>query len=180
MSRQIERYKSEVLPAMRERFGYANALAVPRVTKIVVNIGVGNAHEDKARLEQGQHDLPIITGQAPAVTVAKRSVASFKIREGYPVGLKVTLRGRRMYEFLDRLMSIAIPRLRDFRGLSAKSFDGRGNYSMGVGEQLVFPEIKVDDVQVVQGMDIAICTTAKTDEEALELLRLFGMPFQRS
>ena len=165
---------------MRERFRYGNDMAVPRLTKIVVNTGVGNAHDDKARLEQGQRDLPIITGQVPAVTRARTSVANFKIREGYPVGLKVTLRGRRMYEFFDRLVSIAIPRLRDFRGLSAKSFDGRGNYSMGIGEQLVFPEIKVDDVQVVQGMDIAICTTAKTDEEALELLRLFGMPFQRS
>ena len=165
---------------MRERFGYTNTLAVPRLDKIVVNMGVGNAHEDKARLEQGQADLPLITGQKPAVTRAKRSVASFKIRDGYPVGLKVTMRGRRMYEFLDRLMSIAIPRLRDFRGLSTSSFDGRGNYSMGVGEQLIFPEIKVDDVQVVQGMDITIVTTARTDEEALELLRLFGMPFQRS
>ena len=180
MSRQIERYRSEVVPAMRERFGYANLLAVPRLEKIVVNIGVGNANEDKTRLEQGQADLAAITGQAPVVTRAKRSVAGFKIREGYPVGLKVTLRGRRMYEFLDRLMSIAIPRLRDFRGLSTRSFDGRGNYSMGIGEQLVFPEVKVDDVQVVQGMDVTICTTAHTDEEALELLRLFGMPFQRS
>ena len=180
MSRQRERYKSEIIPAMRERFGYANVMAVPRLDKIVVNMGVGNAHDDKARLEQGQRDLPCITGQAPVVTKAKRSIAQFKIREGYPVGLKVTLRGRRMYEFLDRLISIAIPRLRDFRGLSTKSFDGRGNYSLGIGEQLVFPEVKVDDVQVVQGMDVCICTTARTDEEALELLRLFGMPFRLS
>lgn len=161
-----------------ERFGYANRLAVPRLAKIVVNMGVGNAREDKTRLEQGQRDLAALTGQAPAVTRAKRSVAGFKIREGYPVGLKVTLRGGRMYEFLDRLVNIAIPRLRDFRGLSTRSFDGRGNYSLGIGEQLVFPEVKVDDVQVVQGMDITLCTTAQRDEEALELLRLFGMPFR--
>lgn len=178
MSRQLERYRSEIVPAMQERFGHANVMAVPRLEKIVVNMGVGNAHEDKARLEQGQRDLAAITGQAPVVTRARRSVAQFKIREGYPVGLKVTLRGRRMYEFLDRLISIAIPRLRDFRGLSTRSFDGHGNYSMGIGEQLVFPEVSVDDVQVVQGMDITICTTARTDEEALELLRQFGMPFR--
>lgn len=180
MSRQIERYKTEIIPAMRERFGYANVMAVPRLDKVVVNMGVGNAREDKTRLEQGQRDLAAITGQAPIVTKARRSVAQFKIREGYIVGLKVTLRGRRMYEFLDRLISIAIPRLRDFRGLSTRSFDSHGNYSLGIGEQLVFPEVKVDDVEVVQGMDITICTTARTDEEALELLRQFGMPFRRS
>jgi len=178
VSRQLVRYRTEIIPAMREKFGYPNVMAVPRLEKIVINMGVGNAHDDKARLEQGQRDLPTIAGQAPVVTLARRSVAQFKIREGWACGLKVTLRGRRMYEFLDRLVSIAIPRLRDFRGLSAKSFDGHGNYSMGIGEQLVFPEVKVDDVQVVQGMDVTICTTALTDEEALELLRLFGMPFR--
>lgn len=180
MVRLLERYRNEVVDAMVERFGYANRLAVPRLDKIVVNIGVGNAHEDKTRLEQGQKDLPAITGQNPIVTRAKRSIAAFKIRDGYTVGLKVTLRRIRMYEFLDRLSSIAIPRVRDFRGLSSKSFDGRGNYTLGITEQLIFPEVGIDDVAIIQGMDITICTTAKTDEEALELLRLFGMPFQRS
>jgi len=180
MARLIERYSAEVVPKMMERFGYTNRMAVPRLDKIVVNIGVGNGSEDKTRLEGGLRDLALITGQRPAITRARTSVAAFKIREGYPVGLKVTLRGRRMYEFLDRLTSIAIPRLRDFRGLLTSSFDGRGNYSMGIGEQLVFPEVRVDDVQVVQGMDITVCTTARTDEEAFELLSLFGMPFRRS
>jgi len=180
MARLLERYNSEIIPRMTERFGYKNRLAVPRLEKIVVNMGVGNAREDKTALEQGQKDLAAITGQRPVVTRARRSIAAFKIRQGYPVGLKVTIRGRRMYEFLDRLLNVAIPRLRDFRGLSTRSFDGRGDYSLGVGEQLIFPEVKVDDVQVVQGMDITICTTAKTDEEAFELLSLFGTPFRRS
>ena len=180
MSRQHERYRNEIVAKMQERFGYKNRMAVPRLDKVVVNMGVGNAHEDKTRLEQGMRDLATIAGQKPAVRQAKRSVANFKIREGYPVGIKVTLRGVRMYEFFDRLISVAIPRLRDFRGLSPKAFDHSGNYSLGIGEQLVFPEIKVDDVQVVQGMDITICTTGHTDEEALELLRLFGMPFRPS
>ena len=180
MARVLDRYTSEIVPKMMERFGYTNRMAVPRLEKIVVNMGVGNSSEDKARLEQGQRDLAAITGQRPLVTRARVSVAAFKIREGFAVGLKVTLRGRRMYEFIDRLIAIGIPRLRDFRGLSTSSFDGRGNYSMGIGEQLVFPEIRVDDVQVVQGMDITICTTARTDEEALELLTQFGMPFRKS
>ena len=180
MARLRERYKTEIVRKMMERFGYTNHMAVPRLEKIVVNMGIGNGQEDKARLEQGTRDLCTITGQRPVVTRARVSLAEFKIRQGYNVGLKVTLRGSRMYEFLDRLASIAIPRLRDFRGLSTDSFDGRGNYSMGVGEQLVFPEIRVDDVQTVQGMDITIVTTAHTDEEALELLALFGMPFRRS
>jgi large subunit ribosomal protein L5 len=180
MARLLERYKSEIADGMIERFAYKNRMAVPRLEKIVVNMGVGNAHDDKARLEQGQRDLPLITGQIPVVTRARRSIAAFKIRDGYPVGLKVTLRRTRMYEFLDRLTSIAIPRVRDFRGLSSKSFDGRGNYSLGITEQLVFPEVRVDDAPVVQGLEITICTTARTDEEALELLRLFGMPFRRT
>ncbi|MFP4055938.1 MAG: 50S ribosomal protein L5 [Candidatus Brocadiia bacterium] len=180
MSRLLERYHSEVIPRMTERFGYTNRLAVPRLEKIVLNMGVGNAREEKSRMEQAQAALAAISGQAPAVTRARRSVAAFKIRSGYPVGLKVTLRGRRMYEFLDRLISTAIPRLRDFRGLPTSAFDGRGNYSLGIGEQLVFPEINADDVEVVQGMDITVCTTAKTDEEALELLSHFGMPFRRT
>jgi large subunit ribosomal protein L5 len=180
MARLLERYNTEIIPTMMERFGYRNRLAVPRLEKIVVNTGIGNGNEDKTRLEEGLRDLALITGQRPLVTQARRSVAAFKIRQGYPVGLKVTLRGRRMYEFFDRLTSVAIPRLRDFRGLPRSSFDGRGNYSLGVGEQLVFPEVRVDDVQVIQGMDVTVCTTAKTDEEAFELLSLFGMPFRRS
>ncbi|HUT34833.1 MAG TPA: 50S ribosomal protein L5 [Planctomycetota bacterium] len=180
MPRLLDRYKTDIVPKMMERFGCKNRLAVPRLDKIVLNMGVGNTQEDKTRLEQGLRDLTAITGQRPAVVKARKSVAAFKIREGVQVGIKVTLRGRRMYEFLDRLVSVAIPRLRDFRGLSTSSFDGRGNYSLGVGEQLVFPEVKVDDVQAVQGMDITVCTTARTDEEGLALLELFGMPFSRS
>jgi len=180
MARLLDRYRNEITPQMMARFGYKNRMAVPRVTKVVLNMGIGNSQEDKARLEQGLRDLAAITGQRPAVQKARKSVAEFKIREGVAVGLKVTLRGLRMYEFLDRLISAAIPRLRDFRGLSTTSFDGRGNYSMGIGEQLVFPEVKVDDVQVVQGMDITMCTTARTDEEASALLSLFGMPFSKS
>lgn len=180
MARLRDRYHSEIVGKMVERFAYTNRLAVPRLDKIVVNMGIGNGNEDKTRLEEGQRVLALVTGQRPVVTRARQSVAAFKIREGYAVGLKVTLRGLRGHEFLDRLVSIAIPRIRDFRGLSTRSFDGHGNYSLGVTEQLIFPEIRVDDVQVVQGMDITICTTARTDEEALELLSLFGMPFRRS
>jgi large subunit ribosomal protein L5 len=178
MARLLEQYRNEVIDAMVERFDYKNRLGVPRLEKIVVNMGVGNASDDKAAMEQAQQDLPLITGQAPVVTRARQSIAAFKVRAGNPVGLKVTLRRERMYEFLDRLISTAIPRVRDFRGLNAKSFDGRGNYSMGVNEQLIFPEIHGDDVEVIQGMDITICTTAETDEEAHELLRLLGMPFR--
>jgi len=180
MSRLLEKYRNEIVPAMMERFGYKNRMAIPRLDKIVINIGVGNTHEDKTRLEQGLRDLAAITGQRPLITKARQSIAAFKIRQGVPVGLKVTLRGPRMYEFLDRLISVAIPRLRDFRGLSTSAFDGRGNYSFGIAEQLVFPEVKADDVQVVQGMDITVCTTARTDEEAFALLGLFGMPFSKS
>ncbi|MBM4030217.1 MAG: 50S ribosomal protein L5 [Planctomycetes bacterium] len=180
MARLLERYKTEIVPKMMERFGYKNRLAVPRITKIAINVGVGNSHDDKTRLEQAVRDLTAITGQRPATVQARKSVAAFKIREGFHVGVKATLRGTRMYEFLDRLVSAAIPRLRDFRGLSTTSFDGRGNYSLGIGEQLVFPEVKVDDVQAVQGMDVTLCTTARTDEEAFALLTLFGMPFSRS
>lgn len=180
MARLLERYKTDIAPKMMERFGYKNPLAVPRLTKIVINMGIGNAHEEKARLEQGLRDLTAITGQRPAVTKARKSIAAFKLRAGFEVGLKVTLRGNRMYEFLDRLVSVAIPRMRDFRGLPTTSFDGRGNYSFGIGEQLVFPEVKVDEVQAVQGMDITVCTTARSDEEAFALLSLFGVPFSRS
>ncbi|MBM4037448.1 MAG: 50S ribosomal protein L5 [Planctomycetes bacterium] len=180
MPRLLDRYKTDVVPKMMERFGYKNRLAVPRLDKVVLNMGVGNTHDDKTRLEGALRDLAAISGQRPATMKARKSVAAFKIREGVPVGVKVTLRGHRMYEFLDRLISVAIPRLRDFRGLSTASFDGRGNYSLGIGEQLVFPEVKPDDVQAVQGMDITVCTTARTDEEASALLGLFGMPFSRS
>jgi large subunit ribosomal protein L5 len=180
MSRLIERYQKDVVGGMMQRFGYKNRLAVPRLSKIVVNIGVGNASEDKARLDQAKKDLTAIAGQAPTVAKARISVAAFKIREGNPIGVKVTLRRTRMYEFLDRLTSTAIPRVRDFRGLNPQGFDGRGNYNFGVTEQLIFPEIHADDVQVVQGMNVTICTTAKTNEEALELLTLFGMPFRKS
>ncbi len=183
MARLLERYKNEIVPKLMERFGYKNRLAVPRLDKIIVSMGIGNGREDKTRLEQGIRDLALITGQRPAVRRARTSVAAFKIRRGYPVGLMVTLRGRRMYEFLDRLVSVAIPRLRDFRGLSTSAFDGHGNYSLGIGEQLVFPEVNVDEVEVVQGMNITICTTARgrrADEEALELLSELGMPFRRS
>ena len=180
MPRLFDRYKTDIVPKLVERFGYKNAMAAPRLDKVVLNMGVGNSHEDKARLEQGLRDMTAITGQKPAVVKARKSVAAFKIREGVEVGIKVTLRGARMYEFLDRLISVAIPRLRDFRGLSTSSFDGRGNYSLGIGEQLVFPEVKADDVKVVQGMDITVCTTARTDEEASALLTLLGMPFSRS
>jgi len=183
MARLLERYKNEIVPKLMERFGYTNRLAVPRLEKIVVSMGIGNGREEKTRLEQGMRDLALITGQRPTVRRARRSVAAFKIRRGYPVGLMVTLRGRRMYEFLDRLVSVAIPRLRDFRGLPTSAFDGHGNYSLGIGEQLVFPEVNVDEVEVVQGMNITICTTARgqrADEEALELLSELGMPFRRS
>jgi large subunit ribosomal protein L5 len=180
MARLIERYRNEVVAGMMQRFGYKNRLAVPRIEKIVLNIGVGNASEDKARMEQATKDLALIAGQAPSIAKARHSVAAFKIREGNPIGVKVTLRRTRMYEFLDRLVSTAIPRIRDFRGLNPQSFDGRGNYNFGVTEQLIFPEIHADDVQTVQGMNVTICTTAKTNEEALELLTLFGMPFRKS
>jgi len=180
MARLLERYQNEIVPALMQQFGYKNRMATPRLEKIVLNMGIGNGHDDKARLEQGVRDLMAITGQRPVIVRARKSVAAFKIRQGFEVGLKVTLRGTRMYEFLDRLISVAIPRLRDFRGLSTSSFDGRGSYSFGIGEQLVFPEVKVDEVQVVQGMDITLVTTARTDEEGLALLSLFGMPFSRS
>ncbi len=174
-----ERYKSEVLPAMRDRFGYKNDMQVPRLTKIVVNMGEGEgAHNPKA-IQGAMTDLSIITGQKPKLNRAKKSIAGFKLRTGMSVGCKVTLRGDRMYEFLDRLMSIAIPRVRDFRGLNPNSFDGRGNYSMGFDEQLVFPEIDYDSIDQVRGMDISIVTTAETDEEARTLLSIFGMPFKK-
>ena len=179
MPRLKELYKQSVVPAMMEKFGYKNPMEVPRLHKVVVNMGVGDARENPRFLEAAMEDLAAITGQKPVVTVAKKSVASFKVRAGMKIGCKVTLRGDRMYEFLDRLFNAALPRVRDFRGTSPKSFDGRGNYALGIREQLIFPEINYDKVEKVRGMDIIIVTTAKTDEEAKELLALLGMPFSK-
>jgi large subunit ribosomal protein L5 len=177
--RMREKYMEDVAPKLREKFGLKNVMQIPKIEKIVVNMGVGGARENKAMLESALRDMSIITGQKPLVNKAKHSVAGFKLREGMPIGCKVTLRGSRMWEFLDRLISIAIPRIRDFRGLSRKSFDGRGNYSLGLGEQIVFPEIDLDKLQFVQGMDIAIVTTAPNDEMASQLLEWLGMPFRK-
>lgn len=174
-----EQYRAEVVPALMERFGYGNVNEVPRIEKIVVNMGVGDAVADIKQLDAAMADLAIVTGQKPMVTRAKKSIAGFKLREGMPIGAKVTLRGDRMWEFFDRLLSTAIPRVRDFRGLSTKSFDGRGNYTMGVTEQLIFPEVDYDKVDRVRGMDITFVTTAKTDEEAKALLESFSFPFKR-
>jgi large subunit ribosomal protein L5 len=173
----LDKYRSEVVPALMERFGLTNRMAVPRPTKVVVSAGVGPASEDKARLEQSLADLTAITGQRAVPTKARKSVAGFKVRQGVTVGAMVTLRGDRMYELLERLIVVAIPRLRDFRGLSPAAFDGHGNYSFGINEQAVFPEIDPDSVQVTQGMHFTIVTTAQTDEEGRELLRRLGMPF---
>lgn len=173
-----ERYTNEVMPALREEFGYKNVMQVPRLEKIVINMAVGKAVTDSKKMTAAVGDLTKISGQKPAVCRAKKSVANFKLREGMPIGTKVTLRGRRMYEFLDRLVTIALPRVRDFRGISSKSFDGRGNYAFGLKEQIVFPEINYDEVDEIRGMDIIICTTARTDAEALSLLKGFDMPFR--
>ena len=173
-----EKYRKEVVPALKERFGYRNDMEVPRLEKIVVNMGVGEGAHDPKAIDGAMKDLALITGQKPKLNRARKSVAGFKLRAGMSVGCKVTLRGDRMYEFLDRLMSLAIPRVRDFRGLNPKSFDGRGNFTMGLDEQLVFPEIDYDDIDRVRGMDITIVTTAKTDEEGRALLDALGMPFR--
>jgi large subunit ribosomal protein L5 len=172
-------YLEEIRPALAERFGYTSVMQVPRIEKITVNMGVGEAKQDSRMLEAASDQLATITGQKPNVRRARKSIAAFKLREGMPVGLAVTLRGERAYEFLDRLMSIAIPRIRDFRGLSRRSFDGRGNYSMGVREQIIFPEVDYDSIDQVRGLDITITTSAGTDEEAEALLVAFGMPFTR-
>jgi large subunit ribosomal protein L5 len=173
------KYREEVVPALVRRYGYRNPWQVPRLSKVVVNMGVGEAIQDAKTLDSAMGDLAVITGQRPAVTRAKRSVAGFKLREGMSVGCKVTLRGTRMYEFLGRLINVAIPRVRDFRGLSDSSFDGRGNYSMGVTEQVIFPEVEYDKVDKLRGMDISIVTSAGTDEECFDLLKHLGMPFRR-
>ncbi|MBQ6966716.1 MAG: 50S ribosomal protein L5 [Lachnospiraceae bacterium] len=179
MSRLREQYQTEIVPAMSKKFGYKNIMEVPKLEKIVVNMGVGEAKENVKILDSAVADMQVITGQKAVITKAKKAVANFKIREGMPIGCKVTLRGDRMYEFLDRLVNLALPRVRDFRGVSADSFDGRGNYALGIKEQLIFPEIEYDKIDKVRGMDVIVVTTAKTDEEARELLRLFNMPFAK-
>jgi len=170
-------YEDRIVKAMTEKFGYKNRLEVPHLEKIVINMGVGEATQDKKKVEAAAAEMQAIAGQRPVITKAKKSIAQFKLREGMPIGCKVTLRRERMYEFLDRLVTVALPRVRDFRGLNPKSFDGRGNYAMGLKEQIVFPEINYDQIDKVRGMDIIVTTTAKTDEEARELLRLFNFPF---
>jgi len=170
-------YEERIIKAMTEKFGYKNPMQVPRLDKIVLNMGVGEATQDKKKVDQAAAEMELIAGQKPVITKAKKSVAQFKLREGMPIGCKVTLRRERMYEFLDRFITIALPRVRDFRGLSDKSFDGRGNYACGLKEQLIFPEISYDKVDKIRGMDVIVATTANTDEEARELLRLFGFPF---
>ena len=179
MSRLTEQYMNEIVPELTKKFGYKNVMQVPKLDKIVVNMGIGEAKENAKVLESAMNDMAIITGQKPVQTKAKNSVANFKIREGMPIGCKVTLRGDRMYEFLDRLVNLALPRVRDFRGVNPNAFDGRGNYALGIKEQLIFPEIEYDKVDKVRGMDIIFVTTAKTDEEGRELLRLFNMPFAK-
>jgi large subunit ribosomal protein L5 len=176
--RLLEKYKNDVTPVLTERFGYNNRLSIPKVEKIVVSMGMGDAHNEKGKLETARKQLARIVGQSPIITKAKVSVSNFKLREGMNVGLKVTLRGSRMYEFLDRMISLAIPRVKDFRGLNASSFDGRGNYNMGFTEQSIFPEIDPASVTFLQGMNVAIQTSAESDEEARELLSLMGMPFR--
>ena len=178
MSRLQTYYKETVVPQLMEQLGFKNVMEVPRVTKVTLNMGVGEAVADKKVMDRATADLELIAGQKPIVTMARRSVASFKIRDGWPVGCKVTLRRERMYEFLDRLVNIAIPRVRDFRGLNRKSFDGKGNYSMGVKEQIMFPEIEYDKIDAIRGLDITITTNAKNDDEALALLQAFNFPFK--
>jgi len=179
MNRLNEMYKKEIVPSLREKYNYKNVMEVPKLDKIVVNMGVGDATTNSKLLEAAMNDLEIITGQKPVTTKAKKAIAGFKIRQGQAIGCKVTLRGKNMYNFLDKLISITLPRVRDFRGLSPKSFDGRGNYTLGLTEQLIFSEIEYDNIVKVRGMDIVFVTTAKTNEEALSLLKGFGMPFKK-
>ncbi len=177
VARMRAKYDTEVVKAMQEKFGYTNIMQIPRIEKITLNMGVGEASQDKKKVTTAAAEMELIAGQKPVITKAKKSIAQFKLREGMPIGCKVTLRRERMYEFLDRLITIAMPRIRDFRGLNPKSFDGRGNYAMGFKEQIVFPEISYDQIEKVRGLDIIVTTTANTDDEARELLRLFGFPF---
>ena len=173
------KYDAEIAKAMTEKFGYKNAMEVPRIEKVTINMGVGEASQDKKKVQIAAAEMALIAGQKPVITIAKKSIAQFKLREGMPIGCKVTLRRERMYEFLDRLVTVAMPRIRDFRGLNPKSFDGRGNYAMGLKEQIIFPEISYDQIEKVRGMDIIVTTSANTDDEARELLRLFGFPFPK-
>ena len=178
-ARLYEQYENEMVPALTKQFGYKNIMEVPKLDKIVVNMGVGEAKDNAKLLESAANDMQIITGQKPVITKAKKSIANFKIRDGMNIGCKVTLRGEKMYEFMDRLINLALPRVRDFRGVNPNAFDGRGNYALGIKEQLIFPEIEYDKIDKVRGLDITFVTTAKTDEEARELLRLFNMPFAK-
>lgn len=177
MDRLKEKYLNEVVPALTEKFGYKNVMEIPKIDKVIINMGVGEAVGNPKVLDAAVNDMTLIAGQKPILTRAKKSLAVWKLREGMPIGAKVTLRGERMYQFMDKFMNVALPRVRDFRGISAKSFDGRGNYSMGLKEQLIFPEIEYDKIDKIRGMNIIVVTTAKTDEEARELLKLMGMPF---
>jgi large subunit ribosomal protein L5 len=178
MARLHDRYAKDILPALAKKFGRTNKLSLPKLTKISINMGVGKALQDKNRMTEAVDQLKLIAGQQPQVTQAKKAISTFRLRQGYDIGCRVTLRGKRMYEFLDRLINLALPRIRDFRGVNPKSFDGNGNYSLGLAEQLVFPEVDPDKVHFTQGMDITICTSTRSDEEARELLRQFGMPFR--
>lgn len=179
MPRLKDRYRKEIVPALMEEFGYRNVMEVPRLQKIVVNVGLGEALQDVKALDAAARDIATVTGQKSIVTRARKSIAGFKLREGNPIGVKVTLRGNRMYDFLDRMCNVALPRWRDFRGVSPDSFDGRGNYTLGFREQLVWPEVDYDSIDKIRGMEVTIVTTAQTDEEARRLLQLFGMPFSR-
>jgi len=179
MNRLVEKYRGEIAPALQAKFNYSSVMQIPKIAKIVLNIGAGDAVANPKVLDDAVAELQQITGQKPIITRAKKSIANFKLREEMPIGCKVTLRGERMYEFFDKLVSLALPRVRDFRGVNPRGFDGRGNYTLGVKEQLIFPEINYDKVNKVRGMDIVIVTTANTDQEAFELLKLFGMPFRK-
>ncbi len=179
MNRLKKFYQDEIVPAMTKKFGYTNKMAVPKIDKIILNIGMGESKDNAKALENASNDIAIITGQKPVITKAKKSIAAFKLRTGMPIGCKVTLRGEKMYGFFDRLINVALPRVRDFHGVNANSFDGRGNYSLGLKEQLIFPEIQYDKIDKIRGMNIVIVTTAKDDEQAKELLTLYGMPFKK-
>jgi len=178
VARLHDRYLNEIAPALQQKFAYKNVMQIPKIDKIVINMGIGEAVQNSKAIDSALGDLMKISGQKPIVTRAKKSIAAFKLREGMPIGCKVTLRGQRMYEFMDRLLNVALPRVRDFRGISAKAFDGRGNYTLGIKEQLIFPEMEYDKIDKLRGMDVVFVTTAKTDEEARELLRGFGMPYR--
>ena len=179
MARLKEYYKSAVVPELQKQFGYSNPMQMPKITKVVVNMGVGEASQNRKELDGALDDMAAITGQKPVTTLARKSIANFKLREGMPVGCRVTLRGERMWEFLDRLINVTLPRIRDFKGVSPKSFDGRGNYTLGLKEQIIFPEIDYDKVDKIRGMEISIVTTARTDEEGRQLLQMLGMPFRK-